>query len=564
MASFRSGWEQLLASLGEQDGQDLGGTASGTGSGDGAAASSAKTPNGQVSAGNQLAEKGAPDPKAASAHLPANMRPVLRNDVTPQLQEAVEQNASATSGTIAKPGAAGNDKGSSKSEKNGSKETPSTGQTGVLTPQSAAIVPQNLIGAAPVLVNAEPAAKRAGENASGSAQAGEAGSAVAGSAAGWTAQGALSAAGNSDASSVAGALDGTALHAGGTKAEEGHAGVDAHSLVEAKTGHGLDVHPDLSSDSLHTDAGTTSGSQSTSSPDASAQAAARSAQITVQQTLAGKDHAAPAPSADAASVQAAANDASSASASPVANPSAARVETTASVKAAARTSVGGVAATHAGTYTVHNASAVAHQDQIANQATTHAGTDSTGSVVMRDVPGGTGSSDHQSAAGSSGDGELFGTRDTFSALDSGTAMPKTSWIHANARQAEAGYLDPNLGWIGVRAETTTNGVHAALVAGSSQAAEALAGHVSGVAQYLQENHGTSATVTMAPDWQQQGNGGMSQGNAPDQRGQSHDGGQTSGVSAARVMSTVQAPSSAQAAAVVNSSLGTGSQISVVA
>jgi hypothetical protein len=42
--------------------------------------------------------------------------------------------------------------------------------------------------------------------------------------------------------------------------------------------------------------------------------------------------------------------------------------------------------------------------------------------------------------------------DTFSALDIAGSMPASTWLHAGVRHAEAGYLDPSLGWVGVRAE----------------------------------------------------------------------------------------------------------------
>jgi hypothetical protein len=87
---------------------------------------------------------------------------------------------------------------------------------------------------------------------------------------------------------------------------------------------------------------------------------------------------------------------------------------------------------------------------------------------------------------------------TFSALDAGT--PPATWLHAGTRHAEAGYLDPALGWVGVRAEITGGTLHAAIVPGSAQAAQTLSGHLSGLNIFLAEHHGESAYVTMAaPD-----------------------------------------------------------------
>ena len=96
--------------------------------------------------------------------------------------------------------------------------------------------------------------------------------------------------------------------------------------------------------------------------------------------------------------------------------------------------------------------------------------------------------------------------DPFATLDAERAAPPPTWIHAGAHHAEAGYLDPALGWIGVRADAMANGVHASLVPASGQAAQVLGSHLAGLNTYLSEHHGDSATVTIAaPD---DGRGGM--------------------------------------------------------
>ena len=86
--------------------------------------------------------------------------------------------------------------------------------------------------------------------------------------------------------------------------------------------------------------------------------------------------------------------------------------------------------------------------------------------------------------------------DAVAALDAGRASPPTTWIHAGARHAEAGFLDPALGWVGVRADAVGNGVHAALVPGSADAAQVLETHMAGLNAFLSEHHGSSATVTL--------------------------------------------------------------------
>ncbi|MGA2752232.1 MAG: hypothetical protein ABSE53_00585 [Terracidiphilus sp.] len=88
-------------------------------------------------------------------------------------------------------------------------------------------------------------------------------------------------------------------------------------------------------------------------------------------------------------------------------------------------------------------------------------------------------------------------QETFAALDSGTAVGTPNWIHTGGRQAEAGFEDPALGWVGVRADLSGGSLHAALVPGSTEAAQALSGHLAGLNAYLQEQQTPVATLTMA-------------------------------------------------------------------
>ncbi len=110
-------------------------------------------------------------------------------------------------------------------------------------------------------------------------------------------------------------------------------------------------------------------------------------------------------------------------------------------------------------------------------------------------------------------------QDTFTTLDSGMLPASSTWIHAGAQRAEAGYQDPTLGWVGVRADAGGGSIHAALVPGTTDAAQALGGHLAGLNAYLAEHHSQVETVTMAaPEtgWtgggmQQSGGQGMYQG-----------------------------------------------------
>ena len=72
-----------------------------------------------------------------------------------------------------------------------------------------------------------------------------------------------------------------------------------------------------------------------------------------------------------------------------------------------------------------------------------------------------------------------------------------NWIHAGAHRAEAGYFDPALGWVSVRAEAASGGIHAAVMPGSAEAAQVLGGHMTGLSSHLAQQHGDTATVTLA-------------------------------------------------------------------
>jgi hypothetical protein len=145
---------------------------------------------------------------------------------------------------------------------------------------------------------------------------------------------------------------------------------------------------------------------------------------------------------------------------------------------------------------------------------------------------------HESAGTRGAGGELARTstteaasadsREAFAELDAGDTTGKPTWIHAGTQKAEAGFQDPALGWVSVRADTSGGGVHAQLVPGSADAAQALTGHLAGLNAYLTEHHIPVETLTLtAPDsgWtgpQSQGQS-MQQG-AGQQTGQDADSG----------------------------------------
>jgi hypothetical protein len=139
-------------------------------------------------------------------------------------------------------------------------------------------------------------------------------------------------------------------------------------------------------------------------------------------------------------------------------------------------------------------------------------------------------------------GNVQAGNDTFAALDADQALPSTAWTHGGTRHAEAGYLDPVLGWVGVRADATHNGIHAAVVPGSLEAAEVLGGHLSGLNAHLALHHGNAATVTLAsPQDGPEGMGWNAQTRAGDRDAAGHDadGGRATHNTAAKSLRTQQ-------------------------
>jgi hypothetical protein len=91
-------------------------------------------------------------------------------------------------------------------------------------------------------------------------------------------------------------------------------------------------------------------------------------------------------------------------------------------------------------------------------------------------------------------------QEAFTALESGNRAENGTfgWSRGGHIQAEAGYQDPVLGWVGVRAESSGGIVHATLVPPSQDAAQALSGHMAGLHTYLAENHTPVETLNLAP------------------------------------------------------------------
>ncbi|HEU5457142.1 MAG TPA: hypothetical protein VFU68_00850, partial [Terracidiphilus sp.] len=88
--------------------------------------------------------------------------------------------------------------------------------------------------------------------------------------------------------------------------------------------------------------------------------------------------------------------------------------------------------------------------------------------------------------------------DPFATLDASAPANPATWTHAGANTAEAGFQDPSLGWVGVRAQSVAAGaIHASVLPSSSDAAQALSGHLAGLHAYLADHHALTGTVTVA-------------------------------------------------------------------
>jgi hypothetical protein len=110
----------------------------------------------------------------------------------------------------------------------------------------------------------------------------------------------------------------------------------------------------------------------------------------------------------------------------------------------------------------------------------------------------TGSREISSSAGSVQAGKAGREgRELFTALDADKALMPTTWIRTGAHEAEAGYQDPDIGWVTVRAHTEANGVHASLVAGSTDAAQSLSSHLGGLSAYLADHHASVQHVSIS-------------------------------------------------------------------
>jgi hypothetical protein len=100
-------------------------------------------------------------------------------------------------------------------------------------------------------------------------------------------------------------------------------------------------------------------------------------------------------------------------------------------------------------------------------------------------------------SGSSSGSTAASASETFAALDGDASAGNVTWTHTGAHRAEAGFEDPALGWVGVRADLEGGSVHASLVPGSAEAAQMLGSHLAGLNEYLAGRHPGVDAVTVA-------------------------------------------------------------------
>jgi len=76
-------------------------------------------------------------------------------------------------------------------------------------------------------------------------------------------------------------------------------------------------------------------------------------------------------------------------------------------------------------------------------------------------------------------------------------VPISRWTLAGIHRAEAGFEDPSLGWVSVRAQAGAGGIHAVVVPASDTAAQVLNTHLAGLNAHISTQYEHLSTVTLA-------------------------------------------------------------------
>ena len=129
---------------------------------------------------------------------------------------------------------------------------------------------------------------------------------------------------------------------------------------------------------------------------------------------------------------------------------------------------------------------------------------------------------HPKASFPGGSEQKFSGQNTIATLDGTSNTASATWIHSGQHQAEAGFEDPILGWVGVRAQSDSNGIHAAIIPESQDAAQSLNIHVMGLNTYLAEHHTQVESVRVAvPEFSENAFGTNGQGSEAEQFSESN-------------------------------------------
>jgi len=95
-------------------------------------------------------------------------------------------------------------------------------------------------------------------------------------------------------------------------------------------------------------------------------------------------------------------------------------------------------------------------------------------------------------------GKMAPAHEPFMAMDAGVNDGAARWILADSHRAEAGFQDPSLGWISVRAQAGAAGIHAAVMPASETAADVLSGHLAGLNAHMANHYEHMNAVTLSP------------------------------------------------------------------
>jgi|GEM_PF-5597213 len=91
-------------------------------------------------------------------------------------------------------------------------------------------------------------------------------------------------------------------------------------------------------------------------------------------------------------------------------------------------------------------------------------------------------------------------REPFAAMDAAATGPASQWTFAGSHRAEAGFQDPSLGWVSVRAQEGGGAIHAAVVPASDIAAQVLGAHLAGLNAHMASQYEHLSPVTLSsPD-----------------------------------------------------------------